>query len=146
MRLAWSADPYFFDIGTSWRWVVSFMPCRVIPGKDTHWIGGWVDPRTGLSNMEKWYSWLPGFELWPLVRSVRSQPLCRLCYRSSREGTEIYSSSRIMALGLTQPPIGTSTRKLPWSKTRPARKADDLTDICERIAFKMWDPRHLTTL
>jgi hypothetical protein len=31
-------------------------PCRFIPGKEprgTHFIGGWVDPRAGLNDMEK---------------------------------------------------------------------------------------------
>jgi hypothetical protein len=37
-------------------------------------------------------------------------------------------SSRTMALG------------------RPARKADNLTAICEPIVYKMWEPRCLTTL
>jgi hypothetical protein len=29
---------------------------------------------------------------------------------------------------------------------RSARKADDLTAICEPIVYKMWEPRRLTTL
>jgi hypothetical protein len=29
---------------------------------------------------------------------------------------------------------------------RPARKADNLTAICEPIVHKMWEPQHLTTL
>jgi hypothetical protein len=29
---------------------------------------------------------------------------------------------------------------------RPARKADNLTSICEPIVYKMWDPQCLTTL
>jgi hypothetical protein len=39
-------------------------------------------------------------------------------------------SSRIMALGSTQPLIEMSTRKIPLGKVRPARKADNLTAIC----------------
>jgi hypothetical protein len=31
-------------------------------------------------------------------------------------------------------------------KWRPARKADNLTAICESIVYKMWEPRRLTTL
>jgi hypothetical protein len=38
-----------------------------------------------------------------------------------------------MALGLTQPLIEMSTRYLPGGKGRPARKADNLTAICELI-------------
>jgi hypothetical protein len=40
-----------------------------------------------------------------------------------------------MALGLTQPLTEISTRKLPWGKGWPARKAD-LTAICELIVWR----------
>jgi hypothetical protein len=30
--------------------------------------------------------------------------------------------------------------------SRPVRKSDNLTTICEPIFWKMWEPRHLTTL
>jgi hypothetical protein len=36
-----------------------------------------------------------------------------------------------MALGSIQPLIEMSTRNLPGGKGRPARKADNLTAICE---------------
>jgi hypothetical protein len=55
-------------------------------------------------------------------------------------------SSRTMALGSTQPLTEISTRNLPGSKRRPARKAGNLTAICEPIVQKMWEPRRLTTL
>jgi hypothetical protein len=55
-------------------------------------------------------------------------------------------SSRTMALGSTQPLTEMSTRNLPGGKGRPARKADNLTAICEPIVLKMWEPRRLTTL
>jgi hypothetical protein len=42
-------------------------------------------------------------------------------------------SSRTMALGSTQPVTEMSTRNLPVVKGRPARKADNLTAICEPI-------------
>jgi hypothetical protein len=39
----------------------------------THRIGGWVDPRAGLENVEKLkFFILPGLELRPLYRPVRS--------------------------------------------------------------------------
>jgi hypothetical protein len=36
------------------EWTAS-RPCRFTPGKEpgTHFIGGWVDPRAGLDEMEK---------------------------------------------------------------------------------------------
>jgi hypothetical protein len=45
-------------------------------------------------------------------------------------------SSRTMALGSTQPLTEMSTRNLPGGKGRPARKADNLTKMCEPIAYK----------
>jgi hypothetical protein len=55
-------------------------------------------------------------------------------------------SSRTMALGSTQPLTEMNTRNLPGCKGRPARKADNLTAICQPIVWKMWKPRRLTTL
>jgi hypothetical protein len=40
-------------------------------------------------------------------------------------------SSRTIALNLTQPLTEMSARNLPGGKGRPARKADNLTAICE---------------
>jgi hypothetical protein len=40
--------------------------------------------------------------------------------------------SRTMALGSTQPPTEMSTRNIPGGKGWPARKADNLTAICEQ--------------
>jgi hypothetical protein len=51
-----------------------------------------------------------------------------------------------MALESTQPLTEMSTRNLPGGKGKPARKADNLTAICESIVWKMWDPRRHTTL
>jgi hypothetical protein len=42
-------------------------------------------------------------------------------------------SSRTVALGSTQPLTEMSTRNIPGGKGRPARKADNLTAICEPI-------------
>jgi hypothetical protein len=43
------------------------------------------------------------------------------------------TSSRTTALGSTQPLTEMSTRNLPGGKRRPARKADNLTAVCEPI-------------
>jgi hypothetical protein len=51
-----------------------------------------------------------------------------------------------MVLGSTQPLTEMSTRNLPGGKGRPARKADNLTAICEPTVYKMWEPRRLTAL
>jgi hypothetical protein len=49
-------------------------------------------------------------------------------------------SSRTMALGSTQPLSEMSTRNIPGGEWRPARRADNLTAICEPIVYKMWEP------
>jgi hypothetical protein len=47
----------------------------------THWMGGWVDPRAGLDDLEKRkFLTLPGLELQPLRRPARSQSLYRLLH------------------------------------------------------------------
>jgi hypothetical protein len=51
-----------------------------------------------------------------------------------------------MALGSTQSLTEMSTRHLPGGKGRPARKADNFTDICEPIIERKWEPQRLTTL
>jgi hypothetical protein len=43
------------------------------------------------------------------------------------------SSSRTMALGLTQPLTEMSTRNIPGGKKRSARMADNLAAICEPV-------------
>jgi hypothetical protein len=64
--------------------VVSFTLLPLCPRRNspfTHWIGGWVSPRTDLDNMEKRkISHLPVHELRPVGRPARSQSLHRLRY------------------------------------------------------------------
>jgi hypothetical protein len=54
------------------------------PGRftySTHWIGGWVDPRAGLDDVEKRkFLTLPGLELRLLGRPARSQSLYLIRY------------------------------------------------------------------
>jgi hypothetical protein len=67
------------------EWPVSH-PGRFTPG--THWIGGWVDPRAGLDDVEKRILLtVPGLELRPLGRPARSQSQYRLRY-PTRNGCE----------------------------------------------------------
>jgi hypothetical protein len=51
-------------------------PAALPPGKEppvTHWIGGWVDPRASLDDVEKRkFLTLPGLELGPLGRPART--------------------------------------------------------------------------
>jgi hypothetical protein len=55
------------------------LPRERAPG--THFIGGWVDPRAGLDDMEKWkFLTLPELELPPPGLPARIQSLYRLSY------------------------------------------------------------------
>jgi hypothetical protein len=69
-------------------------PGRFTPGEGapgTHWIGGWVGPRAGLDDMEKWkFLTLPGLELRPLSRRARSQSLYGLRYPGSHVQGQLY--------------------------------------------------------
>jgi hypothetical protein len=71
-------------VGGEWS---ASRPRRSTPGKrgpGTHWIGGWVGPRTGLNDVEKRkFLNVVRLELWPLGRLARSQSLYRLYYLGS---------------------------------------------------------------
>jgi hypothetical protein len=60
-------------------------PVRLTPGErvpGTHCTGGWVGPRAGLDDVDKWkFLPPPGLELRPIGRPARSQSLYRLSYR-----------------------------------------------------------------
>jgi hypothetical protein len=52
----WKYSSTIIDLGTRWRWVVSFTALPLYPRENspgTHWIGGWVSPRDGLDAAEK---------------------------------------------------------------------------------------------
>jgi hypothetical protein len=86
----WMYGSTFLDLSTDLRWVVNFMPRPLYPPGErapgTHWIGGYVDPRTGLGNMEKRkFLPLPGLKLWPLGHPAHSQLLYQLCCPGSHK-------------------------------------------------------------
>jgi hypothetical protein len=72
-------------IGDEWS---ASRPGRFIPWErapSTHWIGGWVGPRTGLDGVEKRkFLILPGLEFRTLHRPAHSQSLYRPCYPGSQ--------------------------------------------------------------
>jgi hypothetical protein len=52
----WRYSSIILDLGTRWRWGISFMPLPLYPcgwSPGTYWIGGWVDPTVSLDDMEK---------------------------------------------------------------------------------------------
>jgi hypothetical protein len=67
--------------------MVSFTPQAPYPQRKnppTHWIGGWVDLRAGLDDVENRKFLTPqGLELRLLGRPARSQLLYRLRYQGS---------------------------------------------------------------
>jgi hypothetical protein len=59
-----------------------FTPGERSPG--SHCIGGWVDPRAALDDVDKRkFLTLPGLELWHFDRPACCQPLYRLSYLGS---------------------------------------------------------------
>jgi hypothetical protein len=68
-------DPHFLDLGTGGEWSTS-RPGRFTLGErapGTHWIGGWVDLRAGLDDLEnRKFLTLPGLKLQRLGRPARS--------------------------------------------------------------------------
>jgi hypothetical protein len=74
----WIYRPMFFLTSAlvEDEWSVS-RPGHFIPGVRApcaHWIGGWMDPRAGLDDTEKWkFLTLPGLGLWPFGRPTSSQ-------------------------------------------------------------------------
>jgi hypothetical protein len=91
-----------YSINNPWRRAdncivcVCVCVCRGVTERvhGTHWIGGWVGPRTGLDDMEKRkVLTLPGLELRTLGRPGRSQSLYRLSYSGSH--TRMWYSLKI---------------------------------------------------
>jgi hypothetical protein len=73
-----------FDLGTSWRWLVSFTSRLLYPRGKSPWYP--LDRRLG-GSQPVWTTWrgeniwpLPGLEVRPLGCSARSQSLYRLRY------------------------------------------------------------------
>jgi hypothetical protein len=88
MKAYWGVDVEIHVFLTSalvgGQWSTGITPGERAPG--THWIGGWVDFRTGLDDLEKRkFLTPPGLELQLLCRPARRQSLYRLRYPGSTE-------------------------------------------------------------
>jgi len=58
---------HILNLGTMWRWVVSFTLWPLYSqGRSTHWIGSWVCPRASGGERKKY---LPLLEIKPLLSS-----------------------------------------------------------------------------
>jgi hypothetical protein len=85
------------------------------------------DEYQGLVIVEIFYAW------WGIV-SIANKTVYRIVYPDEVDIFNLPNpSSRTMALRSTQPLTEMSTRNLPEVKERAARKADNLTAICEPI-------------
>jgi hypothetical protein len=68
-------------------------PAALLLGKEpnTHWIGGWVDPRASLHDMEKWKFFI--------VLGLKLRPLCCPAHRKSC-GLHYSGSKKLLLKGL----------------------------------------------
>jgi hypothetical protein len=78
-------------VGGEWS---ASRPGRFTPGESapvTHWIEGWVDPRTGLDDVERKQIFsLPGLELRPLVH-ICSRATSEPMRQTKQEEKHLYS-------------------------------------------------------
>jgi hypothetical protein len=85
MKTYWGSEgitPQILNLGTIWRWMVSFIPRPLYSGErspGTHWIRGCVGPRAGLDAEEKRKIPSPRRESNSHL-PARSQSLYRLSY------------------------------------------------------------------
>jgi hypothetical protein len=137
----WMYSSTFLDLGTSWTWVVSFTPRQLYPGErapGTHWIGGWVGPRTSLDDAEKRkFMTLSGLELRVLGRLARSQSLYRLLQQQRIWTAKITFLRKETAYSLHQRPDRNagSEREMnvsDWNNTA-SRVRDDWLRHLERM-------------
>jgi hypothetical protein len=52
----WRCSSTILNLGARWRWVVTFRPAAIFPGKrvpGTYWVEGWVGLRACLNTVEK---------------------------------------------------------------------------------------------
>jgi hypothetical protein len=66
-----------------------------------------------------------------MLQAVKSMVAFPISTLNFLELTQTFQ--RQLALGFIQPLTEMSTRNIPGGKVRPARKADNLTAICESI-------------
>jgi hypothetical protein len=80
MKAYWGCRGVALDLGTRWRWVVSFTPRSLYPPRkipSIHWIGGWVGPRAVLDAVVKRKIPIPLQESNP--RTLIVQPIAQRC-------------------------------------------------------------------
>jgi hypothetical protein len=91
MKAYWGSGciaPLILELGTRWRWVVSFTPRPLYPQGKSPWypldrgLGG-PQSSSGRGGEEKNSHPLPGFEPWNPDRPARSPKLYRLSYHGS---------------------------------------------------------------
>jgi hypothetical protein len=59
---------------------------------------------------------------------------------------ELYVENTVSILECVLVRTSATKKKVYENRARLARKADNITSVCELVAWTMWEPRHLTTL
>jgi hypothetical protein len=69
----WRYSSTVLDLDTIWKWVVSFTPQSLYPRRNcpgTHWIGGYMGPRSGLTLWIRKKSLAPTGDRIPAVQPI----------------------------------------------------------------------------
>jgi hypothetical protein len=90
--------PIIPKLCTAWRWMVSFKSRSLYPqGKATlltHWVGGYVDPRAGISDLESREVSCSCRGLDPDTRAVQAKPSfwyhCCCCIEEARNARKVH--------------------------------------------------------
>jgi hypothetical protein len=89
MKAYWGSGgiaPCILDLGTRWRWVISFTFGPLYPRERypcTHWIGDWVGPRAGLDEVMKRTIPSPCRDSYPRSSSPQPRAIPLSCLGSS---------------------------------------------------------------
>jgi hypothetical protein len=98
MKTYWGSGdiaPRILDLGTRWRWVVSFTPRPLYPQETSPWYPldrrlGEPQSLSGRGDEEKNSQSLPGFEPRSSDCTVHSQPLYRLSFQTEGRDAKVY--------------------------------------------------------
>jgi hypothetical protein len=126
---------------TSGEWLAS-RPCRFSHGErapGTHWIGGWVNPRSGLDDVEKRkFLTLLGLELRSLARPARSQSLHRLRYPGSLLKCQVYKY--VGPYSSRESGSWTKHKRKIWKTGRTHNQSTDLLNNTPSATFRYSNP------
>jgi hypothetical protein len=125
--------PRILDLGTRWRWVVSFTPRPLYP-LDSRW--GWAPEPAWTTWRREKISPSPALELRPLHRPTRNQSLYRLSY----PGNKIQTNPSPVGL-IKRGPITLNSFVnwlLDFSIISPVKLLTQAWNYCCHAPFRMW--------